>query len=51
MAELTQRIRFTVPKAVKDHWKAQADQRGISLSALLHDAVDGLIAAENQTRV
>jgi post-segregation antitoxin (ccd killing protein) len=40
----TERIRFTVPKGMKDEWRQKAKQRGISMSALIREIIDDLIA-------
>lgn len=44
MDNLAERVRFTVPKDVKDHWNRQSAVRGMSLSAYLRDATDDLLA-------
>jgi hypothetical protein len=46
MAVFTERVRFTVPVETKAKWKAQADAKGLSLSAFLRDMIDDLLAAE-----
>ena len=43
MAMDTARVRFTVPKTVKDKRKAQAASRGLILSAFLRHVVDDQI--------
>ena len=44
MAKLTDRVRFTVPKDVKDSWKRKAAARGLTLSAFLRDVTHNLLA-------
>jgi hypothetical protein len=44
MAQLTERVRFTVPTDVKAQWKIAAASRGMSLSAFLWDIADDLLA-------
>jgi len=46
MANFTERVRFTVPKALKDEWKQSAAARGVSLSALLRGMIGDFIAME-----
>jgi hypothetical protein len=44
VARLTERIRFSVPADVKAKWKAEAAERGISLSAFLRNVAEDLVA-------
>ena len=43
LAQLTERVRFTVPANVKAHWKAKAVERGMSLSTLLRAASEEML--------
>ena len=39
IAEKTDEVRLRVPKGTKEKWKAAADERGLSLTAFIKEAV------------
>ncbi len=43
MANLTERVCFTVPADVKASWQAEAKVRGMTLSAFLRRATDDVL--------
>jgi len=44
VARLTEHVRFSVPAEVKADWKAEAAQRGMSLSAFFCGVAEDILA-------